>query len=788
MLFFRLSISDSSVELKNIFVKQDLERESVDVVAVMEEQPKENEEDKDVEIEGKEAAPPKPTNQMKPSSSSRYSDESEDVSDGEPAGKRLEDRTSSPAHTDGASDQVPEEKPNKISPSSLPPFDSVKSPQPQLARDEKEAIAGKPGKIKEGRVNATPPPATANHAPSVLYNSGSSNKIHNENFNTLVDVAASMKPVSEESMFNNNTGSGGGGVVVEPAMGKDGSHKSTLAYLPPNDHGHHGNGNDSDSSGSGSLSPIKKKHRPYPAHHHRHEKTKGAPPPAPPTEGPSAKVSREEAGKLPDTPSFGSMHFPFYMLPPISPGESEERNEKEMIQQSQLSKVKSQWPPPHPPPMGKELDTRYPPNIDTSNPPTHMVVPSLVPFVGSSAVDAPPTSIAPPVNHGSVIQDKGGGKIQSSSSSRKRKNPPGGGEPGKRSATPPKPHLPPLPQSLGRPGIRADVIIQPQNMELEGFVYDPSLPMSKEYQIIAYQKEKEKQDVDHRSASPKLKRVRPDQPAVIESHTSPTSSAFRGFIPPGIIGPDHVIAHHPPPPQPQIKQEPMPRPSRPSSGSKGSASHHTHPSKQPSNQPKKYPSSARSKHPEVKLEHPENIQWAHPFVPGIINLPPGISMSSSPSTSQPSFTIPQYIHGGLQFLHPGGPPLPPVPPPGNKSIKSENPHGGGGAHRSASDIARQTPSPNPKKPHEWAGHPRPHVIAPTPTKPEHGSSSSSSGHHGNQVPNDSKHHGGGGHVRISHQNRHSVKHDSSSSSRHSMPSTSHPQPSPTHPSERLYYL
>ena len=604
--------------------------------------------------------------------------------------------------------------------------------------------------------------------------------------------------------------------------------KSTLTYLPSEEDGRHGNGNDSDSSGSGSLSPVKKKPRPLRHHTHQHDKNVvkgGGGAPAPPTTSveplPSLPPMNKtivggDETKQPDTPAFGSMQFPFYMIPPISPGETEEQERSgggdsigSINQTPALSKIK-QWPPPthqnapQPHPMIKELDARFPPNMETSNP-AHLVVPSLVGFttnsdaIANSAHGTPPSSGS---THSSVIQDKG--KIHLSSSGRKRKHPPPPlNDSNKRSTTPPKEMdsmrkpLPPLPQSLSRPGGvggRVDVIMHPPNMEsnsLDGFVYDPSLPMSKEYQMIAYQREKaaeeKHEESNNKKMSPKIKRSRIEQQPM-DSHAIPTSvfaaAAARGvgpptFMPPGVLNTEHIVAHHhgliPPT---QIKQEPMSRPSRPSS--KGS-SHHAHVKQQvappPSNQSKKYnsissssgtPSSSRQKH-EIKVEQPEQFQWVPPthFVPGIINIP-GITMASSPPNSQTTLTVPQYLPtAGVHFLPP---PMPPggggKPPP---MVKTEPSHSGS-AHSVRSDITRQTPSPNPKKSHDWT-HPRPHVITPTPTKAEHG-------HHSNHLPNDSKHHGStSGHVRMPHQSRHSIKHETSSSSRHTP--SSHPQPSPT---------
>ena len=83
-MFHRLSVCDTSVELKDIFVKQDLERESVDVVAVMEEQSKEDsiEQEKEDMVVGGVSVEPPAKDQLTNETTSRYSDIS-DNSDSE---------------------------------------------------------------------------------------------------------------------------------------------------------------------------------------------------------------------------------------------------------------------------------------------------------------------------------------------------------------------------------------------------------------------------------------------------------------------------------------------------------------------------------------------------------------------------------------------------------------------------------------------------------------------------------------------------------------------------------
>ena len=688
---------------------------------------------------------------------------------------------------------------------SLPPFDAVKSPQPQLALEEKD-------KPKE----TTPP---SNNPPSVLFppvansvivaGGGGDSKMAADNhlsFHTLVDVAASMKRVHDEK-----------GVVSsdDTLSDKETSSdclKSTLAYHPE-DHGLHLHGNggdDSDSSGSGSLSPVKK--------NIRHRKGGVASTPS------VVKETKEEGKQM--EPSFNSASFLNNLqIQPISPGDHTSGHtpshstviEKEMLQPQPPKVIKGQfWSPASAnSSIGKELDSRFPPNVDTSNPSAHFPPHALAHFS-----DMSPGGIMIPGNSPhTVIQDKGKGL---SGSSRKRK--PEDSSSHKHQMSPPtnkdidsmrimggKP-LPPLPPSFksGKPS-DPSVIMQPGGVVQsqgdgksvpDGFVYEPSLPMSREYQIIAYERERQKAAEEKLKAEgsglPKVKRPREQHDHRHASSPSPPSSFKKdrihhqpGVIPPGVVVSDHMIHRHMGgivSHSPQVKPEH--RPSRPPS----KPGHHHHSSSSGSSSSRKPggPSQSDKKglHQSRKegailggaaiKKEPEPIpQWLPPtplppnsFVPiaggiaqpTILNLPPGLSISS-PSHLPPSLSA-QY---NLQLLQPSNSGLAPPSSKPKDSIHSR---------------ARQTPSPNPKKSHEWQSHSfgHPHVITPTPTKPEHGSS-----RHG-QLSGEGKSQSGGVHLRMPHSSsRH--KQDgggggSSSSSSRSIPPHSHPpQPSPTHSSK-----
>lgn len=372
--------------------------------------------------------------------------------------------------------------------------------------------------------------------------------------------------------------------------------------------------------------------------------------------------------------------------------------------------------------------------------------------------------------------------------------------------------LPPLPSSF-RSGVSdPSVIMQPSGGGLvqaqndgksvpDGFVYEPSLPMSREYQIIAYERERQKAaEEKHKGDLPRVKRQREHDHRHASSPSPP--SAFKkgggiyhqqtgGVIPPGVVVSDHMFSRHVGGVShaPQIKQEHRP----PSKG------HHHHHLSSGSGSSTPSSSAGKAHQQEKKRLHqsrkeggviggatikkePEPVQqWLSPAplppmaagIPGlpqpILNLPPGLAISS-PSHLPPNLSA-QY---GLQLLpHSSALALPPSKPKDSLHPRS-----------------RQTPSPNPKKAHDWphaiTGHP--HVIAPTPTKPEqHGS-----GRHGNQLSGDGKSQGGSGaHLRMPHPpGRHKQESGgggSSSSARHPPPPPPHshpPQPSPTHSSKR----
>lgn len=720
------------------------------------------------------------------------------------------DQTSSPLRQSNGLHQVPStcitggsEEKTKTGPS-LPPFDAVKSPQPQLALDEKD-------KPKE----TTPP---SNNPPSVVFpptvnsvivaGGGGDSKMaadNHVNFHTLVDVAASMKPVHDEK-----------GVVSsdDTLSDKETSSdclKSTLAYHP-DDHGLHLHGNrgdDSDSSGSGSLSPVKKKvpHRKVAV-----------------VSTPSVVKEAKEDGKQMEL-SFNSASFlNNHQIPPISPGDHASGHapthsaviEKEMLQPQPPKVIKGQfWSPASVnSTIGKELDSRYPPNVDTSNPSAHFPPHALAHY---SDTCMPPGAIMIPGNppH-TVIQDKGKGlggssrkrKPEDSSSHKHQMSPPTNKDIDSMRMMSGKP-LPPLPSSFktGKPS-DPSVIMQPGGVVQsqgdgksvpDGFVYEPSLPMSREYQIIAYERERQKAAEEKLKAEgsglPKLKRAREQHDHRHASSPSPPSSFKKdrihhqpSVIPPGVVVSDHMIHRHMGgivSHSPQIKQEHRPSrpPSKPghhhhSSSSGGSSSSKTggpsQPDKKRSHQPRK--DGAIISGTSIKKEPEQIQQWLPPgslpptsFVPiaggmaqpTILNLPPGLSISS-PSHLPPSFSA-QYLLQPNSAL---------APPPSSSKPKD-----------SIHSRARQTPSPNPKKPHEWQSHGfsgHPHVITPTPTKPEHGSS-----RHG-QLPGEGKSQSGGGHLRMPHSSsRHKQDGGGGSSSSRSIPPHSHPpQPSPTHSSLR----
>lgn len=840
-----------SIKLQDIFKKQqqELEKETaIDVIDVTED--KEGGTEKVVAMETSEQ--PKVTN-----SNNKITKNGTDTHlyESTNTGVPKSDHTSSLRLPNGL--QVPsivapptsDDKLSKATPF-LPPFDAVKSPQPQLAAGDNKERGGVKSKA------TTPPPHRSNSTNSVIVAGGGvENKMadhHHHNFNTLVDVAASMKPVHDEKSSD------------DTLSDKDSSTsclKSTVTYRPIDGHTHHhGNGDDSDSSGSGSLSPIKKKTP------HRKKRIIIEEP----YSSMETKDNKLSVKTQPDTPSFSSVPFAFStLLPPISPtGESNNSNttttnhqpvplssssspavppatvvgggDRELIQPPKVIKTTQYWSPSGSNRstttcIGKDLDSRYPPNIEPTNvPPTHLV-PSLVAFPDSGVYPSGaghmiPTATPP---QGGVIQDKSGKII-----SRKRKT----GQvddTNKRMPSSPKDHeggvvsrnkpLPPLPSSfthLGGPGVGTPhhmdpaIIIQQQPITTnisagdigklpEGFIYEPSMPMSKEYQLLAYQKEKEKEMEKLRGVSGGVASLGKKKSRDDHRHTSPSppGSAFRRNPPPmSVVVSDHMIPRHMGGvmTHPQIKQEVPPPSGRPPS--KGH--HHTSSSSSNSknslhstggSSDKKRSSSSRSKPDPVTIKkEPEQMQWSPAHfshlglhvppgmaAPTVLNLPPGLAMpiSSSPPSQLPhNFAAGGVAQYGIHLL-PTAAGATLAPPTKSKPDSAHS-----GRHR-------QTPSPNPKKVHEWPHpHGHTHIITPTPTKPE------SSGRHGNQsaqVPtvDSSKSH----HIRIpslppplppsnsstSSSSRHKGT-PSDGGSRHSHSSHSHPSPSPTHQGSAIY--
>lgn len=762
VLYSRLSegAPDAPIQLQ-FHASHDSEKEAVDVVIDEEEKEKENEDQvKDVAMEiNEEGVVKSDLLKVDEAPENQYSDVT-DTSDNENTDKTKSIDPSTIINKPPNGIQIPsiltpptvsgDDKP-KPTPS-LPSFDAVKSPQPQLGREET--------KSNKSRDTTPPPPPTANH--TVQFNNLSNSVIvpneakslDHHNLNTLVDVAASMKPVEDDEQPKQNNSKESHDVI-----------KSTYNYHPPG-------GNESDSSGSGSLSPAKKKTHPF-----HQDKKKGA------ETTDLSKTSRDD--KQPDTPALTTMPFQFNLaLQPISPGGDSEQPQQQQEKEHEPSSNKNQSKSNYWSPMtsSSELDGHYPPNKELDYRPTidnpGVLVPSLMALESNN-----PNNNLQSVSH-SVIQDKvkvppRKRKLQSYNESNKRPS-----SPIKDQEMMPRINkpLPPLPSSLA-PSNRVSsepVVMSTQDMKTPpGFVYDPSLPMSLDYQLIAFERQKaaeEKQKDDRKS--PKSKRIRSGEPDMMRHKTTPSPPIpFKRIVPPGIIPSDHMIHGR----NMSIKQEPVARPGRPPS--KGN-----HSSKQ-IQQTKKITSRSKNDLISIKKEPSDTpTQWppSHQSflsMPGLppplgLNLPPGVTMTS-PTPGQPSAT--PLVHG-VHVLHPQNWPPPPhvgAIQSNNKSNKHDTQHRGdlqihpGGA--------RRTPSPNPRKSHEWLGAPHPsglpHVITSAPMKQEH-----LSGRPSNQSHPDSKPHlSSVGHLRMGTGRHHgSNKHDSS---RHSQSSSSHPptQPSPTHP-------
>ena len=96
-------------------------------------------------------------------------------------------------------------------------------------------------------------------------------------------------------------------------------------------------------------------------------------------------------------------------------------------------------------------------------------------------------------------------------------------------------------QNYIRPSNRVSsepVVMSTQDMKTPlGFVYDPSLPMSLDYQLIAFERQKaaeEKQKDDRKY--PKSKRILSGEPDMMRYKTTPSPpNPFKRIFPPGIM-------------------------------------------------------------------------------------------------------------------------------------------------------------------------------------------------------------------------------------------------------------
>ena len=177
------SYQDLRVQVKDLYSKQESEKEAVDVII-----DEEKDEEEEQQLDHKQ---PESCDNKTPPLNNDIIIKTEETVDVKPLLPRGPNGLKVPIVLgSGITDKV---KPI------MPSFDAVKSPQPQIGRDDHEATA-------TNRKNDNVAPET------------------HHNFNTLVDVAAKMKHVSNTS-------------------------------TPPVP------GNESDSSGSGSISPMRKQHQ-----------------------------------------------------------------------------------------------------------------------------------------------------------------------------------------------------------------------------------------------------------------------------------------------------------------------------------------------------------------------------------------------------------------------------------------------------------------------------------------------------------------------------------------------
>ena len=450
---------------------------------------------------------------------------------------------------------------------SLPSFDAVRSPQPQIVRDEKDPHRSVPNEeavpdsqpsspkdastMRSNLLNSYPTPqvslgplgvanltcnsmqnqrhsyaagsqSTGKTKPSVVSSPKHSDHNHSP-LNTLADMAVERSTQGAHSSRILSSGSsssredetkrdGGGdsqqadklrGGHSVPSMIKlEPSSRATVAYVAPgSSHGLSDDTRDSDSSGSGSLSPHNRRRKP--------RKKNG--------EGGSRRseqhqVGKEDAGRMPVAPAMIPFNFTV-PCQPISPG----------AEGSHVDKLTAPVGSQHPMvvPVGSRPGNSSSPIPNRQGP---LAMPSfatsreketssIVSIAGgsnkrvitnvSSAYPSPGQFFHPP----SVLL----GTDPDRDRRKKRAHETSNANPNKRpSPSPPiysheintnKSNLPPLPASLsslsssGHYSLSHDQHMRRGNPP--GFDYDPSLPMSFEMQMIAYQNQQQQQANRH---------------------------------------------------------------------------------------------------------------------------------------------------------------------------------------------------------------------------------------------------------------------------------------------------
>ena len=550
----------------------------------------------------------------------------------------------------------------------LPAFDAVKSPQPQIGRDDNESVSSK--KIDPS-------------APSDSPSSQSLPETHH-NLNTLVDVAAKMKHVSND--FANGK---------PPSPSRDEVKRSA----PPQTV----SGNESDSSGSGSISPIRKQHQ----QGIKEAVSRGTKEDHPPIA--EAPPSAQGNVRQPETATtIGNSVIPFQFdttitrPPPISPERQQQQQhhhhhhhhhhvERDDRQSTLLKKSSSSkqmghsWVPP--PPQDhinkKGVSTMPPPGMSMSN----IIAankPGVLPPIDSQTPPQPlpfSSSHHPP----SVIQDK---SKQFTKRKRAIVN-----EVNKRPSPPPKERdNSPVGTSSSSSSSSSSLLAgggRPFNFSLipgqeqqlppppPGFQYDPNIPMNYELQVVSYTREKAAEavrNIDRNTPPSKIPKrqhqpyeILPSTDVVSTSRRSPphisssgsgsssgsskrNSSSTNSKISPGVViqpdlrHPSGMMQHSPP----VVKQEMIPAPNRPSRPpSKGGGPSHMS-SKSGHSSRKPHPPPRRSEqHPVIKqepLDHGQQLLHAsgHPFAfqhmafPLVINSTPSSTVSPQ-LTQNPSW-------------------------------------------------------------------------------------------------------------------------------------------------------